>query len=157
ERFVDRYPELAKRHQPMVPIYERMRFLRSVPLFRDLSGDDVLRLAEKVEQVEHQKGDVVFAKGDPGEEMFLVVRGRVAVVDGGVTLAEMGEAEFFGELALLDYQPRSADAVCQEDAQLLRLRGADLEELMTRRPGAMREIVRVLAHRLRKSGRRAGQ
>ncbi|MEM9073728.1 MAG: HEAT repeat domain-containing protein, partial [Myxococcota bacterium] len=46
ERFVDRYPELAKRHQPMVPIYERMRFLRSVPLFRDLSGDDVLRLAE---------------------------------------------------------------------------------------------------------------
>lgn len=157
ERFRKRFPEVADRDADMVPLYERMRFLRSVPLFRDLSGEDVLRLAEKVEQSEHAKGDVIFGKGDPGEDMYLVVRGRVAIVDGGVTLAEMSPPEFFGELALLDHHPRSADAVCAEDSALLKVRGADLDELMTRRPGAMREIVRVLAHRLRATGRRLSE
>ena len=157
ERFRTRFPEVADRDADMVPLYERMRFLRSIPLFRDLSGEDVLRLAEKVEQSEHAKGDVVFAKGDPGEDMYLVVRGKVAILDGGVTLAEMAPPEFFGELALLDHHPRSADAVCMEDSALLKVRGADLDELMTRRPGAMREIVRVLAHRLRETGRRLSE
>ncbi|HJL06415.1 MAG TPA: cyclic nucleotide-binding domain-containing protein [Polyangiaceae bacterium LLY-WYZ-15_(1-7)] len=162
ERFEARFPAASRvggaaGDAEMVPVYERMRFLRSVPLFRDLSGDDVLQLAEKVEQVEPRAGDTVFAKGDPGEDLYLVVRGRVAMVDGDVELASMGEREFFGELALLDHQPRSADAVCREDCTLLRLRGADLEELMARRPGATREIVRVLAHRLRETGRRIAE
>lgn len=157
ERFRTRFPEVASRDADMVPLYERMRFLRSIPLFRDLSGEDVLRLAEKVEQSEHAKGEVIFTKGDPGEDMYLVVRGRVAIVDGGVTLAQMSPPEFFGELALLDHQARSADAVCAEDSALLKVRGADLDELMTRRPGAMREIVRVLAHRLRETGKRLSE
>lgn len=157
ERFLTKFPELAERDAPMVPLYERMRFLRSVPLFRDLTSDDVLQLAEKVEQVEHAEGEVVFLAGDPGEELYFVVRGKVAIVDGDVTLAEMGEREFFGELALLDHQARSADAVCREETSLLRLRGADLEELMARRPAAMREIVRVLARRLRATGRRVAE
>ncbi len=156
-RFERRFPEIAQRDATMVPLYERMRFLRSVPLFRELSSDDVLQLAEKVEQVEHTEGDVVFLAGDPGEDLFFVIRGRVAIMDGEVALAEMGEREFFGELALLDHQARSADAVCREDTSLLRLRGADLEELMARRPAAMREIVRVLARRLRTTGRRIAE
>jgi len=153
ERFEARYPEQAARDAAMIPLYERMRFLRSVPLFRDLGGDDVLQLAEKVEQVERNAGDAVFSKGDPGEELFLVARGRVAMRVQGEIIAEMGPRDFFGELALLDHAPRSADAVCLEDVELLRLRGADLEELLARRPQAMREIVRVLARRLRASGR----
>ena len=66
----------------------------------------------------------------------------------------MGEREFFGELALLDSQPRSADARCLAATRVIRLRGADLDELMTHRPAATREIVRVLVKRLRETGRR---
>jgi hypothetical protein len=142
------------RDDAMVPLYERLRFLRSVPLFRELGSDDVLQLAERVEQLERRQGELVFAKGDPGEDLYLVVRGRVAIVDGDTTLTELGERELFGELAVLDHQTRSADALCTADTVLLRLRGADVDELLERRPKAMREIVRVLARRLRESGRR---
>ena len=133
----------------MVSLYERIRFLRSVPVFRELESDDVLQLAQRVEQEELPAGATVFEKGDPGADLFLVVRGQVAIRDGARTLASMGSSDFFGELALLDHQARSADAQVVEDAVLLRLRAADFEELMERRPRAMREIVRVLARRLR--------
>lgn len=145
EQFVGRRELLSD----MVPLYERIRFLRSVPLFRELPSEEVVQLAERVEQVEFSADQAVFNKGDAGEELFVVVRGRVEIKRDGMTVATMGTAEFFGELALLDHQPRSADAIAAEDTQLLRLRGADLEELMARRPAATREIVRVLATRLR--------
>ncbi|MCB9601579.1 MAG: cyclic nucleotide-binding domain-containing protein [Sandaracinus sp.] len=150
----ERWPREHDRDDAMVPLYERLRFLRSVPLFRELTSDDVLQLAERVEQVERRQGELVFTKGDPGEDLYLVVRGRVSIVDGGITLAQLGERELFGELAVLDHQPRSADALCVEDSVLLRLRGADVDELLERRPKAMREIVRVLARRLRETGRK---
>ncbi len=133
----------------MVSLYERIRFLRSVPVFRSLESDDVLQLAQRMEQEETPAGATVFEQGDPGADLYLVVRGEVAIRDGERTLASMGSSDFFGELALLDHQARSADACVTEDAVLLRLRAADFEELMERRPRAMREIVRVLARRLR--------
>ena len=151
ERFRRTLPDAAESLQQMVPLYERMRFLRSVPLFGELSGEDVLQLAEKVEQVSQKQGDLVFAKDDPGDGLYVVVSGRVAVNDGDRQVATMGPAEFFGELALLDHAPRSADVTCLADCELLRLRGADLEELLAERPQAMREILRVLAQRLRAS------
>jgi hypothetical protein len=135
--------------ESMVSLYERIRFLRSVPVFHELEADDVLQLAQRVAQEELPAGSVVFEQGDPGEDLYLIVRGRVAIQHGDVVLASMGTTDFFGELALLDHQARSADARVLEDAVLLRLRGADFEELMERRPRAMRAIVRVLARRLR--------
>jgi len=141
----------------MVSLYERIRFLRSVPVFHELDGDDVLQLAQRVEQEEPTAGTLVFAQGDPGADLYLVVRGAVAIRDGERTLATMESTDFFGELALLDHQARSADAVVTEDAVLLRLRAADFEELMERRPRAMRAIVRVLARRLRSGRERAAE
>jgi len=133
----------------MVSLYERIRFLRSVPVFRSLESDDVLQLAQRMEQEETPAGATVFEQGDPGADLYLVIRGEVEIRDGERTLASMSSSDFFGELALLDHQARSADACVTKDAVLLRLRAADFEELMERRPRAMREIVRVLARRLR--------
>ncbi len=157
-RFEERYPDLAAAEATMIPRIERIRFLRSVPLFEALSGEDLLSVADAVEQIEHRAGTPIFHEGDPGEDLYLVVRGKVAIEHGNVRIAELGEREFFGDLAVLDYQPRSADAICLEDTQLLRLRGADLRELMVTRPPIVDAIVRVLVRRLRETGqRRASQ
>lgn len=153
-RFEARFPDLAAIDTAMIPRIERMRFLRSVPLFEGISGEDLLSVAEVVEQIEHAAGAAIFHEGDPGEDLYLVVRGRVAIERGGVRLAELGEREFFGDLAVLDHQPRSADAICVEDAQLLRLRGADLRELMVTRPPIVKGILEVLVRRLRADGSR---
>ncbi|AKF08300.1 cyclic nucleotide-binding domain-containing protein [Sandaracinus amylolyticus] len=153
-RFEQRFPDLAEIDRPMIPRIERIRFLRSVPLFEGLSGEDLLSVADVLEQVEQRAGAAVFHEGDPGEDLYLVVRGTIAIEQGGVRIAELGEREFFGDLAVLDHQPRSGDALCVSDAQLLRLRGADLRELMVTRPPIVQGIVRVLVRRLRDAGHR---
>jgi len=145
------FPEQYAAESALLPVYERMRFLRSVPLFGDLPGEDLRTIAEIVEMVELPAGDFVFRKGDPGDDLFVIVEGRVAIRDGKLEIADLGPREFFGELAVIDHEPRNADAIVlpSGDAQLLRLRGADLGELMARRPQIQEQFLVVLARRLR--------
>ena len=100
------------------------------------------------------KGEVVFHKGDAGDEMFVIMRGQVAIRDHDVQLAMLGPRDFFGELAVLDREPRSADAVCAEDCDLLRLKGPDLHELLARRPGIQQQLMLALVRRVRDMGKR---
>lgn len=155
-RLLDRFPDFAREAEPLVPIYERMKFLRSVPLFGELPGEDLRTIAEIVETVELAAGSIVFRKGDLGEDLYVILRGRVAIRDGSTAIATLGAREFFGELAVIDREPRSADAIVVEDAQLLRLGSADLGELMARRPQIQEQFLVVLARRLREVTQRVG-
>lgn len=156
-RFADRFPQVYERLTPVLPLFERMTFLRSIPLFSELSGEDLRSVADIVELVDYAAGVVIFRKGDPGEDLYLIARGRVSVRDGKIELNTLGEREFFGELAVLDREPRSADIVCTEDTRLLRLRSADLGELMARRPQICEQIMLVLVRRLRAITQRVAQ
>ncbi len=86
--------------------------------------------------------------------MYLIMRGKVSVRDGDRELATIGADEFFGELAVLDDEPRSATIVCVEDTDLLTIAQADLDELMERRPEIAREVIQVLTRRLRAASKR---
>ncbi len=149
ESFRTRFPELYATEASLIPVYERMRFLRSVPLFGDLPGEDLRTIAEIVETIDLAKDTVVFRKGDPGDDLYVVLRGKIAIRDGKLEVATMGPREFFGELSIIDHEPRSADAIVSEDAQLLRLRSSDLGELMAQRPQIQEQFLIVLARRLR--------
>jgi len=152
-RFDERFGELAgEEDEDVVPRFERLRFLRSIPMFSELGGEDLLSVADSVEEVEKEAGETIFDKGDPGEDLYLIVEGAVDIVDGEACLGTLSEREFFGDLAVLDHQPRSAGAVARTAVRLMRLRGADLEELMEERPQITREILTVLAQRLRRAG-----
>ncbi len=148
-RFAERFPRVYEGLTAVLPLFERMTFLRSVPLFSELSGEDLRSVAEIVEYVDYPSEATIFRKGDPGEDLYLIVSGRVAIRDGKIELNTLGEREFFGELAVLDREPRSADVACLSDTRLLRLRGADLGELMARRPHICEQIMLVLVRRLR--------
>jgi len=148
-RAADRFPDAHAEDVPLIPVFERMRFLRSVPLFAELPGDDLRTVAEILETVERPAGDCVFKKGEPGEDMYVIVRGRVVIRDGEAEIASLGPREFFGELSVIDREARSADAFVVEAAELLRLRAADLGELMARRPQIQEQILLVLVRRLR--------
>ncbi|MGZ5967121.1 MAG: cyclic nucleotide-binding domain-containing protein, partial [Polyangiales bacterium] len=142
----DRVPSQVR---ALVPLFERMKFLRSVPLFGELPGEDLRTIAEIVETIELPAGEVVFRKGDTGDDLFVILRGKVAIREGKLDVATFGPREFFGELSVIDHEPRSADAIVVEDAQLLRLGSADLGELMARRPQIQEQFLVVLARRLR--------
>jgi len=104
-----------------------------------------------------QSGSVIFEEGDPGSRLYVIQSGQVRIVKrtGGraMTLARLGPGEFFGEMALLDRQPRSATAVVDEAARLLELDEAAFEKIVADRGEVALRILKRLSRRLRESNR----
>jgi CRP/FNR family transcriptional regulator, cyclic AMP receptor protein len=102
-------------------------------------------------------GAVIFDEGDPGSRLYVIQSGRVRIVKRNgrrhVTLAQLGAGEFFGEMALLDRQPRSAAAVVDEPARVLELDEAAFERLVTERGEVALRILRRISNRLREANR----
>jgi CRP/FNR family cyclic AMP-dependent transcriptional regulator len=142
-------PSLTSQEDALLRLVEKVRFLRSVPVFKELSPEDLMKLAEIATSSHHAKDTVIFREGDPGDVLCMVVSGLVAIRTGQTVIATQKPNDFFGELALFDQEPRSADAVALQETVLLEIGGADLDAVMERRPEIAREIIRVLARRLR--------
>lgn len=113
---------------------EKAELIGRIPLFRDLDGADVKRLAEVAVEEVLPTGGQVFAEGSPGESLFVVKYGTVRVIKQGKTgkeeVARMGGGQHFGEMALIDNDPRSATVDAVEHTELVRIKRGDLESLL---------------------------
>jgi uncharacterized membrane protein len=128
--------------------------LRQVPLFESLDDATAGELCHLIETLDCPAHQVLFHAGDIGDAMYLIERGRVRICvqakDGHeVTLAELGRGDFFGEMALLDGERRSADAVVAEDARLALLSREHFLSFMRSSPDVALEMLTALANRLR--------
>ena len=133
----------------MRSIIEKVLALKEVSLFTGTPDEVLLEVPAILEEMEVDAGRILFAKGDIGTCMYIVVDGRVRVHDGDHTLDELGPGEFFGEMALLDIVPRMASVTVVKPATLFRLDQDSLYELMDEHPEIARSIIRVLSARLR--------
>jgi len=129
---------------------EKVLLLKGVSMFSVTSEDTLADVASVLEEMDLRPGELVFKKGDPGKSMYIVVSGRVRVFDGAKTINFLGEQEIFGELALLDPEPRSASVESAEETRLFRLDRDTLFELMTDNVGVVSGIMQVLCRRLRR-------
>jgi CRP-like cAMP-binding protein len=125
-------------------------------LLRHLGRDELSRLAATATVVRHRSQATVFQKGDPGGSMMAVVRGRVKMciysADGKeLVLNIIDRGGLFGEIALLDGQPRSADAVAIEDTELLVLERSRLMPFLNAHPEIATKLIEVLCQRLRRT------
>jgi CRP-like cAMP-binding protein len=136
----------------MRPTLDKAAVLRAVPLFAKLGPEELLALAELAEPRSFAAGTRIFAEGEPGDAVYLVIRGRVAVERASARLAELGIGECIGELALLDEGPRSATVVAVGDTELLRLDRDDFLDTLFLYPAVGRAVLAVLARRLRGAG-----
>ena len=107
-----------------------LEVLRKVPLFAGLGEADLTAFAELTRERSYPKGSVIVFEDDPGDALYLVAAGQVKVViiaeDGReVILSVLGEGSFFGEMAVIDDEPRSAHVIAMEDSQLIVLRRED--------------------------------
>jgi len=128
-------------------------------LFAGLSAEEQKALPEVGVQRRFQKGEVVFREGDAGDSMFLVEQGRVSVRKGKdgkqeLALATFSEGEFFGEMSMIDGQPRSAEAVAEEPTSLRELRLPELRRLVEQQPRIIRNLLQMISARLREVNRR---
>ncbi len=125
-------------------------------LLRHLRPEELSRLAASAALVRHAPHATIFQKGDPGASMMAVVMGRVKICtyspDGKeLVLNIIDRGSLFGEIALLDGQPRSADAVALEPTELLVLERNRLMPILTSNPDTANRMITVLCQRLRQT------
>ena len=104
--------------------------LSRMPLFARLSDRELLRVMQAVEVRRYDDGQPVISEGDKGDELFIVLSGRVNVTRGGEILTRLGAGEHFGEMALIRAVPRSATVYANGVAELIAIRRIDFFELL---------------------------
>ncbi len=129
--------------------------LKAIPLFNDLTNEDLDSIAALLKRVSYAKGQAVFQQGDLGDAMYLVGSGQVVVWDeeAGKALAYLGPGSFVGELALLLAEPRSASLQVAIDADLYVLEKDDFDSLLAERPAIAIAMTRELGQRLVKTSK----
>jgi sigma-B regulation protein RsbU (phosphoserine phosphatase) len=128
---------------------ERVTILKTVSIFAKTPDDILAEIASLLEEVPINAGETAFEKGEMGTSMYVIAGGRVRVHDGERTLNYLGECDVFGEMALVDSQPRSASVTAVEDTKLLRLDQDPFYRLMDERSEVSRGVIRVLSRHLR--------
>ncbi|HET6468759.1 MAG TPA: cyclic nucleotide-binding domain-containing protein, partial [Geminicoccaceae bacterium] len=132
----------------------RLLFLRTVPLFEGMSLDDLIALDEALLVETYLAGEPVIGEGETGDKLYLIHEGEVRVTAAGRELARLGPSEHFGEMAMLDYRPRSATVTALTDCTLLTLRRDRFRSLVAERPDVLLHICRVFGERLRAMNQR---
>ena len=135
--------------------------LHKVPLFSQLAPAELQRVVEVARERSYPKNSVILFEDDPGDALYVVATGQVKVVligeDGReVILSVLGEGEFFGEMALIDDEPRSAHVIAMEDSGLLVLRREDFQAILMHTPGIALALLRELSRRLRRVDEKVG-
>jgi CRP/FNR family cyclic AMP-dependent transcriptional regulator len=125
-------------------------------LFAGCSLAQLTELARKLQPRSYHEGDVIFYMGDPGTGLYLVTRGTVKVslesADGQETMvALILPGDLFGELAVLDGEPRSATAIAMEPVEALFLRREDFVDFIEHTPGMAMRVIGMLCRRLRQT------
>jgi len=112
----------------------RLHLLARVPLFAGLSRWQLGKLLVKLFEKEYPAGEIIFREGDPGKALFIVLDGKISIAraaDGPEKpLALLGPGAYFGEMALIDDQPRFAGARADEDSLLLILYKSHFDDLI---------------------------
>jgi len=128
--------------------------IQNVLIFRDLSLEEIDLIAEKLQLIEFPKDTVIFNIDDPGDCMYIIKSGEVKVIAGvgnsGEVLAYLGRGNYFGEMALLTGDPRSASVVTAMDSEIFVLTKQDFDYLLKKYPSIALTLSHVLSQRLRK-------
>jgi CRP/FNR family transcriptional regulator, cyclic AMP receptor protein len=111
---------------------------------------DLLKLFHKEKDLgNYAEGDVVFSEGEPGDKMYVVIEGEVGLSVRGVAIDTIKAGQMFGEMALIDDEPRSATAKAKTACKLAAVDERRFAFLVQQTPYFALEVIRVMAKRLR--------
>lgn len=130
--------------------------LAKAGLFQGVAAEATEALASSLGEADYARGDTVFVEGEQGDTLYIVLSGKVKIgrkaADGRENmLSVMGPSDMFGELSLFDPGPRTATATVVTDARLAFLSHVSLRPWINDRPEIAEQLLRVLAHRLRRT------
>src|SRR6266567_477802 len=126
--------------------------LRSMDLFTDLPDGELNKIARLLKEHKFAENELIFAQGEPGDGLYIILQGRVRIASTDQlgrerVLAFYGPGEFFGDMAVLTGEPRSATASASTNLRVLQLRKDDFDVLVATSVGIMRGMLRVMVER----------
>jgi len=148
-------PEVASTRNTEVSL--KLEVLKGMQMFRYLSYKELVQVGAIAEMVEMKQNETIFAAGQPGDAMYVVLSGGVKLVKGEATVAELSRGQHFGEMSLVDRSVRSLTAVAtaKEGTRLVAIQRKDFYDIIKREPASAVKMlwafVQVLGQRLRKT------
>jgi CRP-like cAMP-binding protein len=127
--------------------------LEKCSLWAGLDRQDLKAIMKVSKQQDFQNGETIVKKGDEGSGFYLVLEGAVEVRSNGKTLAKLGPGHFFGEMSVVDTQPRSADVIAVEPSRALVLSTWAFKSLVSERPRIAVKMLQEFVRRLRNTDR----
>jgi len=128
-----------------------IRLTQTMELFKGLTPEELEKVMTRGLTEAVPKGTVIFKKGAVGTKMYVILNGKIDIIDDGKVFATLGTGETFGEMALVSRRQRSADAVAAESSSLFALTASAFDELLSKRISIrlLLNISRTLCERLR--------
>ena len=133
---------------------QKASWLARVPLFAGISDESMVRVAEVAGEQDFPAGSFIVRQGQVGTGLYIILSGSARVVRGAEELAVLSDGDFFGELAVVDQQPRMASVQAETDTSCLALASWDLLALLERDPALSLNLIKALAERVRSAGER---
>ena len=123
--------------------------LESVPLFKGFGSEGLKAVLNSSKDMVFRAGETIVKEGEAGLGLYVILDGQALVKRKGKTIAKLGRGNFFGELALLDNQPRSADVIAVEQTKCLVLLRWDFWSLVEKDKTIVRQLLQEMARRQR--------
>jgi CRP-like cAMP-binding protein len=127
--------------------------LSTVDLFQSLSKRELQRLIKPSKELTFEPGDEIVAEGDEDGRFFLLLDGEARIVTGRKTLAKLGTGDYFGEISLIDGEPRSATVVASTAVRVLTLARWHFRPLLEEHPAIARKLLLEMCRRVRELDR----
>lgn len=138
-----------------------LELLRKVPIFATMSDDELAKIVKLSSRKVYPKETVIFFEDDEGDALFILISGKVKIAkisDEGkeIILAVLGPGDFFGDMSLLDGEPRSATVIALDNTEVTSIRRSEFFSLLTENPKLTIQLLEVLSMRLREANRKIG-
>jgi CRP-like cAMP-binding protein len=130
---------------------QTLAMLGSVPLFSNLTKAQLQNIARTAKERSFHAGDTIVKQGEKGIGFYLILEGQAKVEKGGQSVASLGPGQFFGEMALLDEQPRTADVRANGTVRCLVLSSWEFWAAVGDEPDVLRNLLKETVRRLRSS------
>jgi CRP-like cAMP-binding protein len=126
--------------------------LAHVPLFAGISDESMSALADATGEQDFASGQFIVRQGQVGTGLYVIVSGSVKVLRGSDELATLGSGDFFGELSVIDQEPRNASVQAAQPTVVLALASWDLLSLLEKDSALALNLIRGLVARIRAQG-----
>ena len=151
ERDILNKSHIESLYKHMITNLEKTLYLKDSSIFQGIPAKELIHIANNLKEVNLSSDKFLFKDGDIGDSMYFIIKGNIKILKGDLELVTLKKGDYFGEMALLDGEARSADAVSVNDSILLKLDASDFDKIMYSNDKIVKGILSMLSQRLRKA------